>query len=222
MFPKRVEAQLQMLILAPLEDSKRLGEAIILLFAGSLWRDLQLSSSNVHPTSEASMKTYHVSSLAVPSGLYPTMTMSCCLQNSKSLGWVKYGWHSTYMNETEGAIKLNSDRYWIMSWHLFLHVWPTIISDELEIVGENVLRKWNLLPPRLIIQIQAILVVAGHPDLPRGKTVTGAVEIIDFSLCWPYQKECVPDQPKRNFETFDSLRSWPETKHFIFLNFSSF
>lgn len=38
---------------------------------------------------ESNMGTYHVSSLEVPNGLYPTITMSCCLQNSKSLGWVK-------------------------------------------------------------------------------------------------------------------------------------
>lgn len=38
---------------------------------------------------EINMGTYHDSSLEVPKGLYPTITMSCCLQNSRSLGWVK-------------------------------------------------------------------------------------------------------------------------------------
>lgn len=40
---------------------------------------------------------YQVGFLEVPKGLYAIMTMSCCWQNFKSFGWVKYGWHSTYM-----------------------------------------------------------------------------------------------------------------------------
>lgn len=40
---------------------------------------------------------YQFGFLEVPKGLYAIMTMSCCWQNFKSFGWVKYGWHSTYM-----------------------------------------------------------------------------------------------------------------------------
>lgn len=52
--------------------------------------------------------TYQLGFLEVPKGLYAIMTMSCCWQNFKSLGWVKYGWHSTYTVALEGRAQNQS------------------------------------------------------------------------------------------------------------------